>query len=157
MRDLFPVGIGVSKVRGIVALIKESNGSISLSELAEEAEEDVDDLLPLIDACKLLGLITIDDSHVRLTDEGTRLSKGTPYRVIRENLKRVEPFKTILSALSKKRLTTPEILAMLDSKGINISENPESRETVLKQLLSGWAVRTKVLFYNEENDKWSLR
>ncbi len=157
MHDIFPLGAGVSKVRGIVTLIKENNGSIAISELAEEAEEDLDALLPLIDACRMLGFVKVDDSDIKLTEEGEKLSRGSPYRIIRGNLKKVEPFKTVFAALAKKRLTTPEILELLDSKGIYISEDSEGKESVIKKLLRLWGVRTKLLFYNEETDKWSLR
>ncbi len=50
MNGLFPPGPGISRVRGIVNIIKQNKGKIEISKLAEEAEEDIDDLLPQIEA-----------------------------------------------------------------------------------------------------------
>ena len=154
MHDLFPVGAGISKVRGIVLLIRDSNGTISLAELADEAEEEIDDLLPLIDACKLLGFISLDDADVKLTDDGVKLTKGSPYKIIREKLKSVEPFKSALSALSKKNMTTEELLKSLKAKGI---KNAEGADIPLKEMLQHWGVGSKLVRYNEEDDMWSIR
>ena len=77
MEGMFPLGTGVSRVRAIIGMLKQRGGSMSMSELAEESEEDIDDLLPLIDACKLLGLATIRKSTLQLTDKGRKLRRDS--------------------------------------------------------------------------------
>ena len=156
MHELFPVGTGISKVRGIVLLIRDSNGTISLSELADEAEEEIDDLLPLIDACKMLGFINLNGSDVALTDDGIKLTKGSPYKIIREKLKDVEPFKSTIAALRKKSMTTEELMKFLGSKRV-IVKDTEDTVAALKELFQHWGVGSKLLRYNEEDDTWSVR
>lgn len=146
----------MNSVRGIILLIKEWGGSISISELADEAEEEVDDLLPLLNACKLLDFINVDDAIVKLTEKGEKLTKGSPYKVIREGLKEVEPFKSALEGLSKKTKTTSELLKFLKSKGIIIREEAETKDS-LKRILRNWGVGSKLLHYNEDHDTWSIR
>lgn len=154
MGNLFPSDVGVSHVRGLIRIIKENNGAISISKLAEEAEEDLDDLLPLIEACKLLGFVTIAKSKVKLTQKGEKLASA-PRSIIRESLSKVEPFKSAISALSEGSRTTSELFDYLIEKGVFPKEGEHSAETLLK-LLIGWGVRSKLLSYDEHNDTWIL-
>lgn len=157
MRNIFPASVGMSQVRGVIKLIKENDGAITFSELASESEEDVDDMLPLVDACKMLKLVEVRDSTVKLTERGARLAISSPFRVIREGLNDVEPFKSMLAFLSKKSKTTPEVLRFLASKGFLFHEQDETNVALTKRLLRNWGVRSKLLAYDERNDSWSAR
>lgn len=157
MRSLFPALAGMSQVRGIIRLIKENNGEIPISKLAEEAEEDVDDLLPLIEASKLLGFIKMSDSSIKITELGEKLTTSNPYRTIKNSLAEVEPFKMIIKLLSKKEMTTGEIAASLASKGIVINENPELNEELIGKMLRGWGMRVKLFEYAEDGRVWKLK
>lgn len=155
MSSLFPSDVGMSHVRGIVKIIKENGGRISISKLAEESEEDVDDLLPLLEASKLLGFISITRSDVKLTPRGERLITGATRAIIRESLSKIEPFKSTIKALSGGSKTTPELFEYLRSKDVYPEEGEHSSETLLKLLLA-WGVRSKLLSYDEENETWVL-
>ncbi len=155
MASLFPSDVGMSHVRGVVKIIKDNGGKISISKLAEESEEDVDDLLPLLEACKLLGFITIARSDIKLTPKGGKLVAGASRKIIRESLLSIEPFKGTIKALSKGSRTTNELFEYLKENGIFPKEGDHSSETLLNTLLS-WGVRSKLLSYNEENETWIL-
>ena len=43
---------------------------IDLADLADELSFEVDDLFPLIDAGTMLGLLTVENGHVTLTELG---------------------------------------------------------------------------------------
>lgn len=156
MGSLFPSGVGMSHVRGIVSIVKDNNGVISLSKLAEEAEEDVDDLLPLIEASKALGLIRIVNSDVKLTEKGKELTSASTRRAIREGLVKIEPFKTTVKALSGGSKTTLELFDYLAKRGI-FDDYPEFSSESLLKLLVSWGVRSKLLSYDEQNDSWLVR
>ncbi len=157
MHNLFPPSVGISQVRGVVGILNENEGSISISELAEEAEEDVDDLLPLIEACELMGLATVKNSEITLTERGKKLANSGPYRVIRESIKKIEPFKTSVAAISHNNHTTAEIAGYLKAKGIVIDEVEEVNIALLRKMLRNWGVRSKMLAYDEPDDSWSVR
>lgn len=153
--SLFPSDVGMSHVRGIVKIVKDNGGHISISKLAEESEEDVDDLLPLLEACKLLDFITISRSEVRLKPNSLKLISGQTRKVMRDGVSKIEPFKTVIKVLSNGSKTTPELFAYLKSNGVFPEEGDHSVETLLKLLLA-WGVRTKLLSYDEEKDTWLL-
>lgn len=156
MTNLFPSDVGMSHVRGIVKIINENGGKVSISKLAEEAEEDVDDLIPLIEACKLLGFVTVAKSDIKITEKGKKLGTGSPMRTIRENLLTIEPFKSTIKELSEGNKTTAELFQKLNDDGVFPKEGEHSAETLLKILLA-WGVRSKLLSYDEETDTWLLR
>lgn len=157
MVDIFPHSAGVSHVRGIVRIISQNEGAVSISELAEEAEEDVDDLLPLIDACELMGLASVKDSEIRITEKGAKMVKSGPFKILRESIKKVEPFRSTIAAIAKNKKTTEEIAEYLMGKGIVVDQIPENNVQTLRKLLRNWGAGTRLLSYDEQNDSWSIR
>lgn len=155
MADLFPPDVGMSHVRGIVNIIRQNGGRVSISKLAEEAEEDVDDLLPLLEASNILGFVKVSRSSVKITERGVRLASGSPRSVIRESLVKIEPFKSAIKALAEGNKTTQELFEELSARNVFPKEGPHSSETLLKILLA-WGVRSKLLSYNEQTDTWIL-
>ncbi|MCL4365517.1 MAG: AAA-associated domain-containing protein [Candidatus Marsarchaeota archaeon] len=155
MEGLFPLGTGISRVRGIVNLIKQHKGRMEISELAEESEEDVDDLLPLIEACKMLKFVTVEDSVLRLTEKGARLTFSNFSKSIKEGLDDVEPFKSTLKIVNERQITSAELFSKLRSRGIMFHGDEAANDIMLKRLLIRWGVRSKLIEYDPQNDVWS--
>jgi NitT/TauT family transport system ATP-binding protein len=154
MEGLFPLNTGISRVRGIINLVKQNKGRIEMSELAEESEEDIDDLLPLIEACKMLKFVTVDDSELKLTEKGARLTFSNFSKAIRESLVDVEPFKSTVRILDGKELQTDSLFSTLKSKGIILHGDDVTNDILMKKLLMRWGVRSKLIGYDSENDAW---
>ena len=154
MEGMFPLGTGVSRVRAIIGMLKQRGGSMSMSELAEESEEDIDDLLPLIDACKLLGLATIRKSTLQLTDKGRKLTFSNFSKTIKDSLPALEPFKSTILILGDAEVPTKDLFTTLKSRGIVLHEDEAANDQMLKKLLIRWGVRSKLLTYDAENDAW---
>ena len=38
----FPIGVGITELRGVLEIIKENGGALSLAKLADESEEEID-------------------------------------------------------------------------------------------------------------------
>lgn len=45
MKGLFPLNIKIGQIQGVISILKEYNGQISLQELSDEALEQADDLV----------------------------------------------------------------------------------------------------------------
>ncbi len=157
MGEIFPEGCGISRVRGIVSILKQHKGRMELSELAEESEEDIDDLLPLIKACRLLGFATVDESEVILTEKGSKLTFSNVSKSIREGLEKVDPFRSTLEILGSGEMNTEDLFNALKSSGVVLHDDPVTNDVILKKLLIRWGVRSKLLNYNQESDLWSRR
>ncbi len=156
MDGVFPTGTGISRVRAIINILKQNKGHIGMTELAEESEEDVDDLLPQIEACKLLGLLVVDDSELRLTDRGEKLTFSNFSKFIRESLASIEPFKSAIKIISENEVQSADLFSGLRSRGIIIHGNDATNDMLLKRLFLRWGVRSKLFAYNSDTDAWSV-
>ena len=154
MEDLFPLGTGIGRVRGIINIMKQHKGHMGMSELAEEAEEHVDDLLPLIEACKLLGLVSIDDSELRLTEAGSKVTFSNFSKTIHEKLSKVEPFKSALKIIGEGEVPTKELFETLRDRGIILHGDEATNDMLLKNLFIRWGVRGKLMSYDPDTDGW---
>ena len=157
MGDLFPIGTGIGRVRGIVSIMKQHNGHMEMSKLAEEAEEHIDDLLPLIEACKLLGFVVVDESELRLTETGSKLTFSNFSKTIHDRLLDVEPFKSALKIIDEGEVTSPELFSTLKNRGIMIHGDDTTNGIMLMKLFTRWGVRGKIMSYNPKTDSWSKR
>lgn len=60
----------VGGLAGLVEIVYAHNGQTDLPDLADELAFEVDDLLPLVDAARLLGLLDVDGAQAFLTETG---------------------------------------------------------------------------------------
>lgn len=55
---------------GLVEIVVAHGGQTDLPDLADELSFDIDDLLPLVDAASMLGLLSVDGAQSFITDDG---------------------------------------------------------------------------------------
>ena len=60
----------VGGLAGLIQIVHTHDGQTDLADLAYELSFEVDDLLPLVDAARMLGLLDIDGAQAFLTDAG---------------------------------------------------------------------------------------
>jgi NitT/TauT family transport system ATP-binding protein len=60
----------VDGISGLLEIVRDAGGRADLADLADDLSLEVDDLLPLVDACLLLGFVTTHDGVLELTDTG---------------------------------------------------------------------------------------
>ncbi|MGC8651670.1 MAG: AAA-associated domain-containing protein [Candidatus Micrarchaeia archaeon] len=152
----FPVNVGISEVRGIVELVKENGNSLSLSKLAKEAKEEVDKLLPLLDAAEMLQLCTVENGIVELTALGASLNPRNVTQVLGKALSGLDPFKTVFAVLSQGPRNSSELAAALKSRNITLYADDITNIELLRGLLLKWGLRLKLVSYSRSNDVWSL-
>ncbi len=152
---LFPLNTGVSQIRGIIEIIRDNKGSMDISKLADETNDEIDDLFPLIDTCVLLGICGVKNGVVRLTASGRTLATHNTREVFAKSLERVEPFKTAISIIRKREITTQDLAKQLHSKGVYYNTDTITNTELLKNLLLKWGVRNRLFAYNYDSDIWS--
>ncbi|HUY70338.1 MAG TPA: AAA-associated domain-containing protein [Candidatus Baltobacteraceae bacterium] len=157
--ELFPLNAGLSQTRSIVRLIKEKKGgAIEVSKIAHETKKSIDTLFPLIDACRILGLCTIQDGIIKITPLGDSITPKTFAPVMARELVKVEPFKSIVQLLHEhEKLTSRQLADQLSEKGITFYHEAETNAELLKSMLLRWGIRNKLLSYDFATDLWSSR
>jgi len=89
-----------------VEILGDRGGSDDLYHLAEELVMELDDLLPIVEAATLLGLVEVVEGDARLTARGRSFAEGgieQRKQIFREAaLERVSMLRHIQSALKSK-------------------------------------------------------
>jgi NitT/TauT family transport system ATP-binding protein len=157
MPNLFPMEAGITQMRGVLKIVKDNGGSMGIAELADEAEEEIDDLFPILDACQLLNLAKVDGGKIKLTESGKELSLKNMQKIIKEPLMEIEPFKTVLLAVKVDgHITTDKLTEVLKENNLAFYSSKHKFMEQLRRLLVKWAVRLNMLKYEQESDSWSL-
>ena len=96
----------VGGIAGLVELLQDRGGREDLFRLSEELVMDVEDLLPILEACVLLGFAWLKEGDVQVTPQGTAFAEADiqQRKVLFRNacLDRVTILKQIDSILKRK-------------------------------------------------------
>ncbi len=152
--DEFPIEADPSQLLGMVELIKENGGSEYISILAEDANEQIDDLLPLVDAVTLFKFAEVKNGIISLTDRGLKITSKNFHSTLRAVLESTEPFKTASQIVSKGEVTTRGLTESLKKSKITFHNDPQTNEELLRDLMLRWASRVKLFDYDSETDTW---
>jgi NitT/TauT family transport system ATP-binding protein len=66
----------VGGIAGLIELLHDRGGREDLFRLAEELVMDVEDLLPILEACALLGFATLKEGDVQITPQGMAFAEA---------------------------------------------------------------------------------
>ncbi len=66
----------VGGIAGLVELLQDRGGKEDLYRLAEDLIMDAEDLLPIVEACVLLGFATLKEGDVEITPDGARFAEA---------------------------------------------------------------------------------
>ncbi len=154
MSFTIPNNVSLSKIRGLIKVVKQNRGSILISELSDEAEEEIDDLIPIINMSRFLNLIYIKKDKIKLTNLGNKLNYKDYINLIKNRIKQAEPIKSVLEFLISGPVSTDEIIINLNKKGIRTYD--ENNKIELEELLIDLAVITKLIIYNAKKDEWRI-
>lgn len=156
--ELFPLNVGTNEVRGLVKLVKDGNNSVEISKIVKETNENIDHLFPVIDATRMLGLCTVNNGIITLTDTGKSMTVRNMTQLLAKSLVEVEPFKSIMAIVdSNKSMVTAEISKKLHEKDISFNTDELINIDLIKDLLLKWAVRAKLLIYDQKSDAWHAK
>ena len=97
---------GIGSVIGLLEIIDDAGGKDDVFKLARGLQMELDDILPVIDAGKLLGLIKVKDGDVSLTQTGSSLLRSDVNgrkELLGTQLAKLKVFQQVLNVLKSKR------------------------------------------------------
>lgn len=151
------MNIKIGQIQGVISILKEYNGQISLQELSDEALEQADDLVNVLHACKLLGFIKISNGKIKLNKKIENKNFHEINLEIKKNLMKIEPFLEIKKIIIKNRnITTTELFQDLIKKGVITYRNNLAGIEAFKRDLLIIGIRLEILTYDHENDIWKI-
>lgn len=154
---IMPANVRAGQVIGLVEITGGLGSPIDASRLADEFGSDLAVLLPILDTGEMLGLVKVEKGDISLTDLGQkfqRISKNK-VRMLKEQLGKIEPFKTALEISAKDgEFSANEVTSLLQEKDIRWHHKQEINETLVQALLIHWAIYAGLFTYNGKNGKF---
>jgi len=104
-RQLMLPHASVDGFSGLLEILRDAGGTADLADLADDLSLEVDDLLPLVDACRLLGFVTTQAGQLLLGPSGRAFAdadiQASKRLFARVALERVPLVRTIHNALAR--------------------------------------------------------
>jgi len=144
-------------VIGLLNIVSGYGEKIDLARIAIELQSDVDDLLPVVDVAEALGLIKVENGDITLTSLGKRFISSSPSKkklMLRDLLKRVEPFATAFKLTKAKREFSANELFKELNKVKELREEYSDPNQIHSMLLE-WLLYTEAIRYNGEEKTFS--
>jgi len=147
----------VGGIAGLIELLHDRGGREDLFRLAEELVMDVEDLLPILEACVLLGFAWLKEGDVQITPQGVRFADADIQRrkeLFREAaLEHVTILKQIDSILKRK-----SDHSMSDEFFHDILDEHFAEDEVLRQFdtAMNWGRYAEIFDYDREHGRLLL-
>ncbi len=153
---LLPLGVSLSSLEGLLeALYYNFNKRGDIYELAYEYELDIDELMPIIEAAKLLKFVQLKDGDIELTKLGevyVKSGRKGRKKILQKSLKNIEPFRTALELIKEKgEFDIEEIYEKLIEKKYGELEAPEMINK-LNETLINWGLYALLYEYSGDEE-----
>jgi NitT/TauT family transport system ATP-binding protein len=144
----------VGGIAGLIELLQDRGGREDLFRLSEELVMDVEDLLPILEACVLLGFAWLKEGDVQITPQGTAFAEADIQQrkvLFRQAaLQHVTILKQIDSILKRKSDHT-----ISEEFFHDILDEHFAEEEVLRQFdtAMNWGRYAEIFDYDRENQR----
>lgn len=146
-----------SVIEGFVDVLDHLGGKSDLASIALRQGLEIDDLLPIIDAGEMLGLIKVQSGDVILTEKGhlfiAASTKGRK-RMLREIIVNLDPFKKFANYLKqngRQKISKEDTLEFISK------ENPSSDAISDFNWFIEWGRQGLILKYDADSEIIRLR
>lgn len=144
--------ISAGAVTGFIELVDDLGGKVDLYKIGESLAFDLEDLLPIVETCRILEFSNVTSGDFELTDTGKRLADATVLErktMFREQILRHVPFvERILWVLQSKRNSQMPREFFLEI--LQKSLGKEEAETQLDSLIT-WGRYAELFAYDEDS------
>lgn len=155
--DIPPIAkVSVGQILGLLEAVDEVGGTADVATISREVEMDVDRLGPILGAAEFLGLVTVDDGDVRMTDLSRKLFSANVRerkKIFREIIEDLPVFRRIteMARNAGRPLDRQEIL---DAIARNVGSH--QAEDVFKALVY-WGRYVELVQYDSRTEQFTLR
>ncbi len=97
---------GVNQVFGLLDLVRAYNGKTDVANLNIDLRVDIDELLPIIDTAEYIGLVSVQQGDISLTELGKKALSGRMAerkKIVRERMAEMEPFSELTKLLGEEK------------------------------------------------------
>ncbi|MGQ9511737.1 ABC transporter ATP-binding protein [Thermodesulfitimonas sp.] len=142
----------VGAVTGLVEYLLEAGEKADLYTIGEKFGMDLEDLLPIIEAAEITGLVSVHEGDIELTSPGARfasaplLARKEIFREqIMQNVRRIRWIVSVLSSKANRRMPQEFFLSVLEQHF-----SPEEARLQL-EILIDWGRYAELFGYDEDS------
>lgn len=148
--------VSVGQILGLVEAVDEVGGMADVATISKEVEMDVDRLGPILSAAELLGLLTVDDGDIRITEMSRKLLSANVRErkaILREVIDDAPTFRLILDLARQagRPLGRQETIDVLAAR-----VGSHQAEDLFKAIVY-WGRYVELLRYDSESEQLTLR
>lgn len=96
--------VGIDAIVGLLERLDEHRGRADLYRLAEELRLPLDDLMPILDAARLLGFVILREGDIELTEIGAKMARSdiaARKEIFRRQVGTLPLFRYVLEVLAE--------------------------------------------------------
>ncbi len=149
--DIRPLpSVHISSILGLLEIVDDAGGKEDLFKLGASLQMDLGDLLELLKAAQVLGLVEVREGDIMLTPQGLETVRGdiaTRKAVIGRQVRALEVMKEVVAILAAKRTRRMprEFFLDLFERHLTVKE----ARTLLTTLV-GWGRYAQLLDYDSK-------
>jgi len=145
--------IDLGSVVGLVKVVADSGGREDVYRLAREINYEFGQILQVIKAAEILGLVHTPGGDVEVTELGTQVLRSSILKrkeLIREQIRRLPIFDTVLQMLRRAEDGRADRDIFLESFALYLPE--EDSERLLDTVID-WGRYAELLGYNDDTEE----
>lgn len=148
--------VSVGQILGLVEAVDEVGGVADAATISREVEMDVDRLGPILNAAEFLGLVTVEEGDIRITDLSRKLLKANVRErkaIVRDIIDDMPVFRfvTDMARNAGAPLARQEVLEAIAAR-----VGSHQAEDVFKALVY-WGRYVELVRYDSEAEQLTLR
>jgi len=148
--------VSVGQILGLVEAVEEVGGVADVATIAQEVDMDIDRLGPILNAAEFLGLVTVEDGDIRITDLSRKLLSANVRErkaIVRDIIDDAPVFREITDMARKagRPLERNEVIELLANR-----IGSHRAEDLFKALIY-WGRYVELLRYDSQTEQLTLR
>ncbi len=147
---------GVGSLLGLMEILEDMDKPVDIAKLDDSLDEERTTLMNLLDDAESLGLISVANGDVIITDLGKKFLNSNVSdrkKILKESLKNVEPFNSIINYL--KSSGTNEIQKEDLERFLEDNFPSGNNEDIMRVVLN-WGRYAKLMNYDSDEGKLIL-
>ena len=144
---------GVGSLLGLMEILEDMDKPVDIAKLDDSLDEERTTLMNLLDDAESLGLISVSNGDVIITDLGKKFLNSNVSdrkKILKESLKNVEPFNSIINFI--KSSGTSEIQKEDLERFLEDNFPSGNNEDIMRVVLN-WGRYAKLLNYDSDEGK----
>ena len=157
--------VNFTRLFGFIDILNHMGGKSDVAAISSKEELELDDILPILEAGKMLGLIEVKSGDVSITEKGYSLLAATPSQqkiILKEAIMKLRPFQKLIDLIkqSKSGYITKQDLLQYPSAASNAGDDDDDYYYDFANnfdWIIGWGRVALLIDYSANNESIRLR